>query len=179
MVGSFVACESGLMHEGAAQIISDVGLVYERSFVMAWIALFSVIDLGRGVSLPCCEHISLVQSLRQFSRRGVWATTALALCTLRIHGWSAGRDSITLAGNGAVFAVEYPVSRRRCAASLSDLGRARPVCQQVGGTHAFQVSSGCAEGGAAPASGFPACLFVRWLRFCLMAPILPWHRYTV
>jgi hypothetical protein len=44
-----------------------------RSFVMAWIALFSASLIGRGVSLPCCEHIPLVQSLRQFSRRGVWA----------------------------------------------------------------------------------------------------------
>jgi hypothetical protein len=44
-----VACESGLMHEGAAQIISDVGLVYGRSFVMAWIVVQCVIDLG-GVS---------------------------------------------------------------------------------------------------------------------------------
>jgi hypothetical protein len=45
-----VACESGLMHEGAAQIISDVGLVYGRSFVMAWIALFSASLILGGVS---------------------------------------------------------------------------------------------------------------------------------
>jgi hypothetical protein len=61
--GSFVACESGLMHEGAAQIISDVGLVYEAVLCHGVDSLVQcVIDLGRGVSLPRCGHIPLVRA---------------------------------------------------------------------------------------------------------------------
>jgi hypothetical protein len=43
---------------------------------MAWIALFSASLILGGVSAcPAASFISLVQSLRQFSRRGVWANS--------------------------------------------------------------------------------------------------------
>jgi hypothetical protein len=74
---------------------------------MAWIALFSASLILGGVSAcPAASFISLVQSLRRFSRRGVWANSRPSVVPLRIHGWSAGRDSITRGYNSVVFAVE-------------------------------------------------------------------------
>jgi hypothetical protein len=84
------------MHEGA-QIISDVGLVYEAVRHGVDSLVQCVIDLGRGVSLPC-GAISLVQRL-QFSRRACGQTAAPSVVH-PAHPWVVcGQRFHHLAGN--------------------------------------------------------------------------------
>jgi hypothetical protein len=94
------------MHE-AAQIISDVGLVYEAVLCHGVDSLFSASLILGVVSLPCCGHRA--GDLRQVSRQGVWANSRPSV-VYPAHPWVVcGQRFHPAAGNGAVFAVEYPV----------------------------------------------------------------------
>jgi hypothetical protein len=63
---------------------------------MAWIALFSASLILGGVSAcPARRHIAGAETYS--SAVGACGQTAApSVVPLRIHGWSAGRDSITL-----------------------------------------------------------------------------------
>jgi hypothetical protein len=98
-----VACESGLMHE-AAQIISDVGLVYEAVLCHGVDSLFSASLILGVVSLPCCAGIALATC--DSSAVGAWGKQPPSV-VYPAHPWVVcGQRFHPAAGNGAVFAVE-------------------------------------------------------------------------
>jgi hypothetical protein len=90
------------MHGRTAQIISNVGLVYEGSFVMAWIALFSASLILGGVSAcPAAGTYRWCRALRQVSRRGRVGKQPSVVYPA--HPWVVcGREFSCLAGHGAV-----------------------------------------------------------------------------